>query len=233
MRINVCGRCGYVLCECGAGGKIAAQPPAAPAREVGAQPLIIRSGAVRARLRKDGRGVEIPLEGGGRATIWLETAESASDSSFASPAEHGGVPEGWPKVDREAFERYATNMGHRDFECNEFGDYRNPFTAGPYAFFVAGSEWRRSLAAPQPAPPETAQPYPLTQAEQDALNREERTRAVLEELVALKDLKDHLDRPSIRDLDSGELPAMRRDYERRKPLAWDAARALLKEQGND
>lgn len=50
------------------------------------------------------------------------------------------------------------------------------------------------------------------------------------ELLALKALKDRFSKPSIADLDSGALPTMRRDYERRKPPAWDALRSALTEE---
>jgi hypothetical protein len=51
--------------------------------------------------------------------------------------------------ERALFEQYATSQGLRDFELNEFGSYRNPFTQGPYNY------WRASRAAlTQQAAPE-------------------------------------------------------------------------------
>lgn len=66
----------------------------------------------------------------------------------------------------------------------------------------------------------------------------ERTRGLevaLRELVTLKDLKDEESRLRQRRIVAinndqeavGEVDAMRDDYNRRKPLAWDAARAIL------
>lgn len=43
-------------------------------------------------------------------------------------------------VEREMFERYAHQMGKRDFEQNEFGDYQNPFTQEPWNFWRASRE---------------------------------------------------------------------------------------------
>jgi hypothetical protein len=42
--------------------------------------------------------------------------------------------------EREMFEKYAYQMGKRDFEQNEFGDYRNPFTQEPWNFWRASRE---------------------------------------------------------------------------------------------
>jgi hypothetical protein len=50
----------------------------------------------------------------------------------------------------------------------------------------------------------------------------------LDELVALKGMKDTLEHPSIAWLDSGKLPEVRREYERRKEPAWQAAREAVK-----
>jgi hypothetical protein len=46
--------------------------------------------------------------------------------------------------------------------------------------------------------------------------------------VALKGMKDTLEHPSIAWLDSGKLPEVRREYERRKEPAWQAAREAVK-----
>ena len=65
----------------------------------------------------------------------------------------------------------------------------------------------------------------------------ERLRAALTELVALKDMKDSIEH-WLRDESTGEQwPAMplsermvtAKEYSKRKPLAWGAARAALKE----
>jgi hypothetical protein len=48
---------------------------------------------------------------------------------------------GTDKEMQAAFETYAINMGKRDFEQNEFGDYRNPFTQEPWNY------WRAALQA--------------------------------------------------------------------------------------
>jgi hypothetical protein len=69
---------------------------------------------------------------------------------------------------------------------------------------------------------------------------------VLTELVALKDIKDRLDEMKV-VTETASLPFMTRvpawtgpgamaaleEYERRKPLAWAAARRLLKEKTQD
>lgn len=52
-------------------------------------------------------------------------------------------------------------------------------------------------------------------------------REALAELVALKDIKERLERPSVADLDSGQLPDLRRKYEANKDAAWSKARATL------
>jgi hypothetical protein len=43
-------------------------------------------------------------------------------------------------ADRADFEQYAHQMGKRDFEQNEFGDYRNPFTQEPWNFWRASRQ---------------------------------------------------------------------------------------------
>lgn len=53
-----------------------------------------------------------------------------------------------PAAGRDAFEQYAHQMGKRDFEQNEFGDYRNPFTQEPWNFWRAS---RAAMAAGAPA----------------------------------------------------------------------------------
>ena len=52
----------------------------------------------------------------------------------------GAVAEG-----RDQFERYAQQMGKRDFGQNEFGDYQNPFTQEPWNFWRAS---RDAISAP-------------------------------------------------------------------------------------
>lgn len=59
-----------------------------------------------------------------------------------------------------------------------------------------------------------------------------RMRTALEELIACKDLKDAIDNNDSDGIDRtfAELDDMVKDYERRKPLAWKAARAAIAER---
>ncbi len=43
-------------------------------------------------------------------------------------------------MSREHFERYAYQMGQRDFELNEEGGYKNPHTQWTYDFWVASRD---------------------------------------------------------------------------------------------
>lgn len=55
-------------------------------------------------------------------------------------------------------------------------------------------------------------------------------RAALEELVTLKDIKDKLDgyvNGKYPDMEPHEWASLKQEYARRKPLAWEAARAAL------
>lgn len=49
---------------------------------------------------------------------------------------------------RDKFEQYAAQMGKKDFELNEFGDYRNPFTQEPWDFWRASRDSFPAAAAP-------------------------------------------------------------------------------------
>lgn len=50
-------------------------------------------------------------------------------------------------ADRDKFEIYAANQGLRDFERNEFDDYRNPFTQQPWCFWKASRDALTQCAA--------------------------------------------------------------------------------------
>ena len=200
---------------CGRTSAMLASPSATPAREVGAE----------------------PQEGDLPARVWLNDLGTSQKLSFApieGAAEHFEYVPASPPVGRQE----AISEGWFSAFEELLEDY-----AGARAETAVFNVTQRSGMTVRMARPrlEKLMAHVRALASAPIERAPDPARAVLAELVALKDLKDQIERWVKNDATGEQWPAMPcaermaacDEYKRRKPAAWAAARAFVKEQGND